>query len=177
MIRHRQRGQILPLAMFGLIVTIGAVALVVDAGVFFVTQRQLQTAVDAAALAAAWYSPACDPGIMGTACSNTPPPLPPPTWDWTSNYPAHCVANAVLQDNLGFTGGLCGGTPQPPTSAVVAYGSTGLSEYVVTVTCVAPYWFARIFPDMPTMEITASAAATAGFPNASKTDLGQPTPV
>src|SRR6266851_622241 len=39
---------------------IGALSMVVDAGVYFVIQRQMQNAADAAALAAVWYGPACE---------------------------------------------------------------------------------------------------------------------
>jgi hypothetical protein len=176
MIRHRQRGQIIPLAMFGVIVAIGAVALVVDAGVFLVTERQLQTAVDAAALEAAWYMPACDPGVLiggSSGCQISRPILPPTipaSWGSCAD-PAQCAAFAVLQENMGFAGPLCGGTPQPPNTAVKAYGSSGLSEYAVSVTCTAPYWFANIFPDMPTMNVSAKAAATVGFPNTTNTDV------
>ena len=174
--RHRQRAQITPLVLFAVIILIGAVALVIDAGVFFVTQRQLQTAVDAAVLEAAWYSPACDPTLLhgGTdGCQISAASLPPTTWSCTDSPPAQCVANAVLQKNLGFIGQLCGGTPNPPNVSVNAYGTTGLSEYTIGITCTAPYWFANIFPNMPTMQISAKAAAAVGYANPTNTDLAQ----
>ncbi len=49
---RRQEGQVLPLLVLAMVVLIGFASLVVDVGRFWVAQRQLQTAVDAAALVA-----------------------------------------------------------------------------------------------------------------------------
>ena len=101
-LRRRQPAQITALALYAMLVLTGALALVVDAGVFFVTQRQLQTAVDAAALAAVWYSPVCTygPRIVRLRRRQQLPScgVAHPGTD------ADCVANAVLQQNLGFFG-------------------------------------------------------------------------
>ena len=166
--RHRQRGQMTVLALYAAIVLTGAVALVVDAGVFFVTQRQLQTAVDAAALAAVWYDPVCT-SLGSTDCKvpGPPPNLPTPPANWTPCDPLHhyadCVANAVLQENLGFTGALCRDLAPVPNGRTDPVG--GLSYYIMTVNCDAPFWFARVFPNInATMHLTVFARATIGYP-------------
>jgi hypothetical protein len=172
--RHRQRGQIMPLAMYGLIVLIGAVALVVDAGVFLVTQRQLQNAVDAAALAAVWYAPVCS-SVLGSPpeCSHSLPGLPAAA-AWITppcSTQADCVGDAVLQENLGYSGGLCRSlsrTVSHPTGG-------GLVHYQVAVTCDAPYSFARILPDMPaSVQLFASAEAAVGYPTATDVSAAPP---
>ena len=177
-LKHRQRAQITPLALYAALVLVGALSLVVDAGVFFVTQRQLQTAVDAAALAAVWYSPVCN--YLGSSdCQVVPPgpapalPAPPPNWppcDPTFHF-ADCVANAVLQQNLGYTGALCRDLAPNPTGrtdiVTVTIGGqpVSMNYYIMTVDCDAPYWFARVFPGIPaTAHIRAFARATIGFP-------------
>ena len=166
--KHRQRAQITPLALFATLVLVGALSLVVDAGVFFVTQRQLQTAVDAAALAAVWYSPVCS--YLGTSdCQTTQPAVPTPRWPCATT--ADCVANAVLQQNLGYTGALCRDLAPNPTgrtdivSVIVNGQQVSMNYYILTVDCDAPYWFARVFPSIPaTAHIRAYARATIGFP-------------
>src|ERR1700716_1171121 len=57
--RRRQPAQTFVLAALAMTSMLGAVSMVIDAGVYFVIQRQLQNAADAAALAAVWYDPAC----------------------------------------------------------------------------------------------------------------------
>jgi putative Flp pilus-assembly TadE/G-like protein len=167
-LKHRQQAQITPLALFATLVLVGALALVVDAGVFFVTQRQLQTAVDAAALAAVWYSPVCS--YLGTSdCQTTRPAVPTPQWPCATT--ADCVANAVLQQNLGYTGALCRDLAPNPTgrtdivTVTVNGQQVSMNYYILTVDCDAPYWFARVFPSIPaTAHIRAYARATIGFP-------------
>ena len=169
-LKHRQPAQITPLALYAMLILVGALSLVVDAGVFFVTQRQLQTAVDAAALAAVWYHPVCD-SLGSSQCQVVPPgpapalPTPPPGWpacDPATKF-ADCVANAVLQENLGYTGALCRDLAPAPTGRTDAPGN-GLTYYIMTVDCDAPYWFARVFPSIPaTAHIRAFARATIGF--------------
>jgi Putative Flp pilus-assembly TadE/G-like len=180
-LRHRQRAQITPLALYAMLILVGALSLVVDAGVFFVTQRQLQTAVDAAALTAVWYHPVCD--YLGSSdCQTTQPVLPPQ--QWTCSTPADCVANAVLQQNLGYTGALCRDLAPTPTGrtdivTVTVNGQpVSMNYYIMTVDCDAPYWFARVFPSIPaTVHLTVFARATIGYPiptGVSPTNNGNP---
>src|SRR5262249_37634992 len=145
----------------------GALALVVDAGVFFVTQRQLQTAVDAATLAAVWYLPACNQFVANADCLATPPASMPPQ-RWGCSTPADCVANAIAQENLGYSGALCQDLQIAPPGRTTTEqtGNGPLTYYVMSVRCEAPYWFARIFPGIPLrMPIAAFARATIGHPS------------
>jgi hypothetical protein len=163
-LRHRQRAQITPLALYAVFVLVGALALVVDAGVFFVTQRQLQTAADAAALAAVWYTPVCS-FTLDPDCEATAPAVPTPPAGWSCNATAaDQVACAVLQQNLGYTGALCSDiSPEP--DGHLDRPSNGTTYYVLTVNCDAPYWFARIFPSIPaTVHLRVFARATVGYP-------------
>ena len=165
-LRHRQRAQITPLALYAMLILVGTLSLVVDAGVFFVTQRQLQTAVDAAALAAVWYTPVCNPAIFaGPDCQSTAPSLPPRPPGWSCSSPAECVAEAVAQQNLAFVGALCRDFPTFTWSTVVPPPPAPTLTYdLVTVDCDAPYWFARVFPSIPaTAHIRAFARATIGY--------------
>jgi hypothetical protein len=146
--------------------------------VFFVTQRQLQTAVDAAALAAVWYAPVCDsldPAHTGD-CLGTKPALPTPPAEWpVCMNPADCVANAVLQQNLAYTGALCRDLTPVPDGRTQAIGS--LTYYIMTIDCDAPYWFARIFPGIPaTTHIRAFARATIGYGTPTGVSPTPPTP-
>jgi hypothetical protein len=162
-LKHRQRAQITPLALYAMLVLVGAASLVVDAGVFFVTQRQLQTAVDAAALTAVWYTPVCS--SFGTPpCTAIAPTLPPAPAGWPAcTTTADCVADALLQENLGYTGALCRNLAPVPTGRTDRVN--GLSYYIMTVDCDAPYWFARVFPEIPaTVHLRAFARATIGYP-------------
>src|SRR5439155_27371846 len=60
--RRRQPAQTFVIAALAMTSMLGALSMVIDAGVYFVIQRQLQNAADAAALAAVWYDPACPSG-------------------------------------------------------------------------------------------------------------------
>ena len=64
MIRRRQRAQTFVIAALAMTSMLGALSMVIDAGVYFVIQRQLQNAADAAVLAAVWYDPACPSGQL-----------------------------------------------------------------------------------------------------------------
>jgi hypothetical protein len=168
--RHRQRAQITPFALFAALILTGAVAMVVDAGVFFVTQRQIQTATDAAALAAAWKVdnvcpfPGCD--------SNVPPGC-------TGRHAADCEADIFAYANLGYTAKLCSSVNllpdanrRPLPNPVLP---SGLRYYEMEISCDAPYWFARVFPGIPaTMKISAKAIATVGYRDANGNASGTP---
>src|SRR6266851_4935095 len=77
--RRRQPAQTFIMAALGMVSMIGALSMVVDAGVYFVLQRQLQNAADAAALAAVWYEPACFnlADWEAAGCQKTAPPTAP----------------------------------------------------------------------------------------------------
>jgi hypothetical protein len=134
--RRRQPAQTLVVAVVAMTTMLGALSMVVDAGVYFVLSRQLQNAADAAALAAVWYWPACDftwsysgnqysPGSLG------PPPIPatpatpatacqavpngPPVSDCSPTDGACIEANNVFEANKSVAASLCNG-PLPPGS-------------------------------------------------------------
>src|ERR1700730_3239662 len=142
---HRQRGQSIVLAAVAMVAIVGGIAIVIDAGIFFVVQRQLQTAADAGALAGAWHNPVCPTG--GSGC------LP---------GPADVVAQSVAQANADTIKQLCGGTIAPPT---VTMGTPvnhiirpNVNWIVVTVDCSAGFSFGRIL-GLDRKLVTASAAA------------------
>jgi len=165
---------------------LGALSMVVDAGVFFVIQRQLQNAADAAALAAVWYDPACisSSGVLPNdtmdkhGCQNFDPNLWP--------FPAECsvppnVANmpcsaavAAVKANWSSVLGLCAGPNLPAGTIpvhITAYPgvappapSPQLPPYVVSVSCDAPRWFARVLPGLSaTVHLNGNASAALGW--------------
>jgi hypothetical protein len=158
--------------------------LVVDAGVFFVTKQQLQTAVDAAALAAVWYHDICPttvsspfplspPKARGDGCEHPSPPLSCNRWG-AGATDADCVADRFAEANMGFVGRLCSSVKFKPYGERRITGApplgNGLTYYVMEIECVAPYWFARVFsavvdtgPVKGALTIRAHASATIGF--------------
>ena len=159
-LRARSRGQITPLALFALVILLGTVSLVVDGGMFLVTQRQLQAAADSASLAAVWYYPVCDSNTYSTQCG--PAASPPPGCPTPPDSASNCVANTVARAQLVSIGALCQ-APTIDTGIFKNYPGAGLNGYRVTLECDAPYWFARIMPGIPAnMHITANAVATIG---------------
>jgi uncharacterized membrane protein len=152
---HRQRGQTIAFAAVAMVAIVGGLAIVIDGGIFFVVQRQLQTAADAGALAGAWHDPICLVPSSGPAFGCLP-------------GPADAVAVAVAQANADTVKQLCGGVIPAPT---VTTGTTlvrpsNVNTIVVTVSCDAPYSFGRILNLITPKHITASAAAATGNRNA-----------
>jgi uncharacterized membrane protein len=139
----------LSIAAVTIIAVVGALAMVVDAGIFFVIQRQFQAAADAAALAGAWHKPVCtsDP-LVG--CE--------PDGD------ASAVAKAVAEANAKPMEILCGSPINPPSVTVGGPPQNlpaRVNTIVVTVSCRAGYSFGRIL-NLQTVDISASAAAALG---------------
>jgi hypothetical protein len=164
---------------------IGALSMIVDAGVFFVIQRQLQSAADSAALASVWYGQPCYALASGD-------------WHVAARYGCYVfnpignyvinpdtVAQQYVTSNASTAIALCAG-PTLPNGAVVlkepgdttpvAPGSVAvypssaqlivpkLNTYQVTVTCDAPRWFGRIFPNLSAnVHLSASSIATIGW--------------
>jgi len=161
------------MAALGMVAMVGMLSMVVDAGVYFVIQRQLQNAADAAALAAVWYGLPCktvDP-TYSYGCQN-PPPSPPPTCTDPAEYLPCTAATDQVRANWGVALSLCQGPTNLPSAIPVdihtkVYGPLVIpyvSAYAVSVSCEAPHWFGRILPNIsPTMHISASAAAAIGW--------------
>jgi hypothetical protein len=166
----RQPAQTLVLAALAMTAMIGALSMVVDAGVYFVLKQELQNTADAAVLNAVWYAPACIDGGTGTWWNaGCQPSNPDPTaqqctsgpnvaWD-----PKPCTAAVnAAQVNWGIAASLCQGpnqsanTPQVFASATQAVRVPSadpllgplaqIGTYTVTLTCDAPHWFARVLP-------------------------------
>jgi hypothetical protein len=168
------------LAAVAMVAMLGAVSMVIDAGVYFVIQHQLQNAVDAAALDAVWFSPACFgtlPDWQSAGCQQTNP-LPPPAEckppNTTTENSAPCTAAYdEARANWGIAVSLCDGPSSTPGNNVRISTGPGSSSaataptvapYVVTLSCDAPHWFARVLPGVSaTMHISASASAALGW--------------
>jgi hypothetical protein len=163
-LRHRQRAQSIAFAAVGMVAIVGGLAIVVDAGIFLVVQRQLQTAADAGALAGAWHDPICpgtSPGCLG----------PPNS--------ASTFAVNVAQANGDTVKQLCGGvvTVDPPATGTTLIRPANVNTIVVTVKCQAGYSFGRIL-GLDRKLVTASAAAAIGNrispSNGDMTDFADP---
>lgn len=156
------------MAGLAMVAMVGALAMVVDAGMFFIIDNQLQSAADAGALAGVWVGPPCKPFIE--------PGPPVVTHGCTDGLQpdTDAIARKYVEANLGLAEGLCAG-PDGQTALVSEQYGPGqilvtpkLSVYSVTVDCQARHWFARIFPGLPlSVHISKSAAATIGYPDRS----------
>lgn len=155
--RRRERGQVLVLAAVFMVALVGAMALVIDAGMFLIIQRQFQSAADAGALAGAWHDPICP--VPAALCLG-------PTQS------AEAVAKQVAQVNGDQVADLCGGTVTVtvPTLGTPLNVPAHVNAIVVTVECNAGYSFGRILPGLTTRHISASAAAAVGDRNVPTTD-------
>jgi hypothetical protein len=180
-LRHRSRAQTISVAAVAMVAIVGGLAMVIDGGIFFVVQRQMQAAADAGALAGAWYDPVCPsvytaqgcrlgaqaaPALNGTAIESPPDCQVPASagtpncaWcDGTTGIPSCDVALA----NAAAAKPLCGGQ-------VRAFVSTGtqlnrprnVNTIVVTVQCDAGYSFGRIL-GLSARRISASGAVGIG---------------
>ena len=95
---RRQPGQVLALAALAMVAVVGGLAMVIDTGMFFVIQRQLQSAADAGALAGAWHDPICPQSAIGCLGPD-----------------ARVVATQVAQANAETIRSLCPGGITVPT--------------------------------------------------------------
>jgi len=163
--RRRERGQIIVFAAVIMVAVVGAMALVIDVGIFLIIQRQFQSAADAGALAGAWHDPVCpfpDPASPNSPGMNLclgPKSTGAPT-------AAERVARQLAQVNGDRAAGLCGGavtvTVPSPDGGVPRNVPKNVRAIVVTVECDAGYMFGRILPGLITKHISASAAAAIG---------------
>ena len=138
------------LAVISMVTMLGALSMVIDAGVYFVVKAQLQNAADAAALGAVWYSPACvasDPGCQASYpnphgdCPDSP----------AGNRQPCSAAEDLVKANSSVALSLCSGPmvangtmptisahpglPQPSSNIVVP----NVTPYVVKLDCQAPH--------------------------------------
>jgi len=175
--KRRQPAQTFVMAALAMVALIGALSMVIDTGVYFVIQRQLQTAADAAALAAVWYVPACfnQPDWLGAGCQQSPPnPLAagcPPAANPSDEGPCSQATYQLLA-NQSVALSLCAGPNLPAGTIPVQIDAhpgpvlvgPAVSTYVVSLSCDAPRWFGRILPNvLPTIHIGVSASAALGW--------------
>jgi Putative Flp pilus-assembly TadE/G-like len=178
------------IAAVAMVSMLGAVSMVVDAGVYFVIQHQLQNAVDAAALDAVWFSPACFgtlPDWVAAGCQ-AHNPLTPPAGCSGDNAAPCTAAWDEARANWGIAVSLCNGPKSTPGNNVQLAAGPGLpppetlnvptvTPYVVTLSCDAPHWFARVLPGVnATMHISASASAALGWLGPNGQLIGGPQP-
>jgi hypothetical protein len=175
--KRRQPAQTFVMAALAMTAMIGAISMVIDAGVYFVIQRQLQNAADASALAAVWYFPACfnqldwqNAGCQMTPPSPTAPGCPPAATPSDVGPCSQATYQFLANQNLALA--LCAGPNLQagiiPVSIDAHVGPVLIvpvvSTYVVSLSCDAPHWFGRIFPSVPlTMHIGVSASAALGW--------------
>lgn len=186
-VTHRQGGQTIVLAAIALVAVVGGLAMVIDTGMFFVIQRQFQSAADAGALAGAWHDPIC-PNAVGFAPPCIPSPATPVMVGTMVGSPQSCVAPPpvgvapscapclgppgvytacdVALANAESINPLCNGTLR----VIVGTGTTlvrpsNVNVLVVFVQCDAGYSFGRIL-NLTTKTVSASSAAALGNRNA-----------
>jgi hypothetical protein len=135
------------MAAVAMVALVGGLAMVVDTGMFFVIQRQMQSAADAGALAGAWHKPIC---ASDTAC-------------FGPDGSAQVVAREVALANAAALSELCiGGVNVPvPTAGTPLNRPVNVNAIVVTAECDAAYSFGRIL-GLSSKHISASAAAAIG---------------
>lgn len=138
LLRRRERGQVIPLIAVAIVALVGMAALVVDAGLFLETQRELQQAADASALAGIPNLPN-DPGT------------------------AQSVATSYATTGSAISTRLCSAAPNTTATPGVYQPDASNSYYTLTVTlqCTAGYTLGRIL-DLANMSIRASATAALG---------------
>jgi Flp pilus assembly protein TadG len=120
---RKEEGQILPVVAFALVVLLGISAFAIDIGYAYYAKRQLQSAVDAAALAGAQDLPNATNAIataQSYAAANTPSNV-----SFTLTYETKCTATAVIA-----TG--CSAAVNP-------------NALVVTATATTTTWFSGLF--------------------------------
>jgi hypothetical protein len=182
------------IAMLAMVSMLGALSMVIDAGIYFVLQHQLQNAADAAALDAVWYWGACkanpvdnaDPWNQAGCQTSNGNPTPGQCTGLPADKVNPCKAAVyAAQANLGVAVSLCQGPNLPSGTILPDVTATpgpplnlpGISTYVVTVSCNAPHWFARVLPGVNlTAPISASASAALGWLGPSGSLLGDPQP-
>jgi hypothetical protein len=188
--QHRQPAQTFVIAALAMTSMLGAVSLVIDAGIYFVIQHQLQNAADAAALDAVWFFPACAQSMEPSGCQASYPGATPPQCTVFGDLNPCSAAVYTTQANWSAALSLCQG-PNLPAGSIPIDISTGpgqllnvpgVQPYVVTLSCDAPHWFGRVLPGVNlTMRISVSSVAALGWMGPSGDLLGAlpspPTPL
>jgi hypothetical protein len=163
---RRERAQVLPLTAVIIVALLGVLALVVDVGMLWMTQRELQKTADAAAQGGVILLPDVSRATAEATCYATP------------STPKMCNAKWYVQENLGLLNALVPShllCTEEPTSVITAgeraVGSGTFYTLTATVQCSAGFTFglfASIQPnDMDTVHnecncVRASATSVIG---------------
>jgi hypothetical protein len=157
-----------PLVAVGIVAMLGALAMVIDTGMFTIIQGQFKAAADAAALAGAYYPPVCIESPAPPAIPGDPIPYNGCASDLSITAPqeqAVEVARRMAQANGNAVSGLCDDTinvtvlrGQPPTEL---RQPANVNWIVVTVSCEAKYTFGRIL-NLSSKHVEATSAAALG---------------
>jgi uncharacterized membrane protein len=147
----RQRGQAIALVPIGLIAMFGMLALVVNLGLIFLLRSELQNAVDAAALAAAWYYPVCQEqegtGSGARLCG--------------SDFPSAAgAATFYFNRNVSIASQLCdlSGNPQVEPGGNPQATTLPPNYVIVYATCTAHMSFGGLF-NLTVLAVNASSTA------------------
>jgi len=145
-----ERGNVLLLAAFSMSMLLSFLAMAVDVGNLFFTQRQLQTLADAAAMAGAQVANACSANCSGAITTAAQSALTEGSPSVSSRLFTNCANATGTGVLLTVNNGPC---------ALAGDPNSGQSTYVEAVVSeTVPTFFAKIF-GVKTLNITARAEA------------------
>jgi hypothetical protein len=180
--RQRQEGQIIVIAALAMVAILAITSFVVDYGLQRVTERQLQNAADAGALAGAACLGSPDPSCIVNPVTHTVDPA------FQARTFAYSAQNPAVSDRICGTADTplptwmrspAGDQPQNWTGSPNVYSSVQIGTaapstggsvptITVTMTCEAPFTFGRVI-GLTTQPIKATATAAKGGPSISCT--------
>ncbi len=152
--RRGQRGFSLTLLALCLFVMIGMLGLAVDVGKMFITKNELQTFVDASALAAVMQMDGSQAGIEGANTTATAGPL------GTAKPNGYNLDTVPISNVTATYATSYGGTYDSYSTALT--GATNNYRFInITATASVPLFFLPVVKGIPT-SVTLSATAVAG---------------
>ena len=175
-LHHRQRGQTISLAAVSMIALVGMMAFVIDAGTFFVVQRELRNAAEAGALAGAMYFRPQGGPLSPTIPADITPCAAVTDGGSQGADNAARMGCYYASKNLGGATRLCQNAAHFK-SAFSGSGQIGTPFYqviTVEVSCDAQYTFGQILgPLTRRREISAYARAALGEWNSTTSTFEQ----
>lgn len=185
-LNDRKPAQAIALAAVAAVALVGALAFVVDAGIFLEARRELQTTADHAAEAGVAFLPDCPYSSSGASCgsgNNTQDTV----WQYIQNNGpiarqlcgdaspsnVHAAATFTSTPNTGTTPGwdMASSIYTPPASLDSPNGFDASGDYYyrldVTVRCSPGFTFGRILLGDANQPLSASASAVVGALNSS----------
>ena len=152
--RQRERGFSLIVLSLGLTVMLGMLGLAFDLGRMFIVKNELQTFVDASAMAACRQMDGTKTGVQTAHNTATAGPLgstKPNGW----NFDVNAISNVTDTYSTSFTGTY-------DSYATASSSATNSYRYMnVTANVSLPLYFMAVIPGLPTAQ-TLQAQATAG---------------